>query len=230
MDTKFRKIQTAIFTKNFNLIDDASRAQFLLDIKESSRVIFDASPVQVPIPSNAPPEFPRIILNSIDGRFNCNITLSRTDVIFNVPENNTQSLADLLTTQKNNFKNIFDFLVSKSIVINRIGFIVVAEKLLSQGEGGGCAYLKNNFIKDTKFNNSKELIFRYNQAGNSENFGMNNLININGKASNRILVQTDINTLAELMGSASFNSNNLNEIIDYMMQKTQDFINNFPNI
>lgn len=230
METKIRKIQTAIFTKSFNVIDDAGRAQLLLDIDKHSGVIFDAPPVQVPIPNDAPPEFPRIILNSIDTRFNSNITLSRTDIFFSIPGDNKLILSDLLQTQKSNSENIFNFLIGRGIIINRIGFIVITEKILSPEEGDRYVYLRNNFIKEGRFNNPKELMFRYNSAGRSMNFDMNNSIIISGKLDNKIILQTDINTVAELIGSINFSILNFVEVIDYSINQSINYINNFPNI
>jgi hypothetical protein len=230
MEIKIKKIQTSIFTRNFNVTDDSGRARLLLDISEHSKAIFDAPPVQFPIPSDAPPEIPRIILNSADHRFNCSVSLSRADIFFNISDNSKQSLEDLLQIQKNNSENIFSFLIGRNIIVNRIGCVVTVEERLSPEEGDSCNYLKSNFIRDGKFINPKELVFRYNQVSNSENFEMNNLITINGRADNKIMIQTDINTSVDLMNSANFNVDNFNEIFDYAARKTQELIGNFPNL
>lgn len=230
MDTKIIKIQTAIFTKNFNVTDDAKRAQLLLDIDAHTKSIFNVPPVQVPIPNEAPQEFPRIILNSNSGKYGGNIALSRSDILFNVPRGDTRSLADLLQVQQNNVKNIFDFLISQGVIINRIGFIAVVTKELSPGEGSNFDYLKSQFVKEGKFNFPKELMFRYNFAGRSGNFDMNNLITINSRPGNIIIITTDINTVAEIMTATNFSLENFNEVINYAIKKTQELIDNFPNI
>ena len=230
MQTRIKKIQTAIFTKNFNVTNDTDRARLLLDIGNHSRGIFDVDPVQVPIPNDVPPEFPRIILKSNDNRYGGNVALSRTDIFYNVPANNTDNLESLLDTQKTNIQNIFNFLIGRGIIVNRIGFIAVAVKELSPEEGNGHDYLRNKFISDDRFQDPKELMFRYNKASRTENFDMNNLITIISKAQNRIMLQTDINTVAEIMNTANFNQDNFTEIIDYAISKTKELINNFPNI
>jgi len=230
METRIKKIQTAIFTRNFNVTDDTGRAQLLIDINAHTSSIFNVPPVQVPIPSDAPPEFPRIILNSTGNVFNCNISLMRTDIFYNIPSDNADNLEILLATQKNNTENIFNFLINRGIIVSRIGFIVDVIKELSSEEGNGHDYLRNKFISDDRFQDPKELMFRYNKADRSDNFDINNLITITGKPSNKIILQTDINTVAEIMNTANFNLDNFNEIIDYGIQKTKGLIDNFPNI
>lgn len=230
METRIKKIQTAIFTRNFNIFNDLERAGLLTEIHQHSSSIFNGQPTQLPIPNDAPPEFPRFILNSVDGKFGCNIALSRIDVFYNIPEATTENLDQLLETQKINTQNIFNFLINKEIRIIRIGFIAIVEKILTPEEGNSLDYLRNNFIQDNKFNNPKELLINYNCAGESESFEMNNLVTINAKTNTAIILQTDINTVAEIINTANFNLDNFNEIIDYAIRKTRELIDDFPNI
>ncbi|MFZ2188743.1 MAG: hypothetical protein WAV73_04235 [Candidatus Moraniibacteriota bacterium] len=232
MEKKIKQIQTAIFTRNFSINDDVRRAELLTKINEHARSIFNALPNQLPIPSNAPPEFPRFVLNSLDGKFSCNVSPVRSDVFYNIPEVDSafENISVLLETQKNNALNIFNFLVNEAIEVARIGFIVVAEITLDEEDETANNYLKKEFIQSNKFNKPKELSFRFNRAGNSGNFEMNNLVTIDGKGGNIIIIQTDINTIAEIMDSAHLKADNFNEIISYAIDRTCDFIKDFPNI
>ncbi len=230
MESKIRQIQTAIFTKNFNISSDLERAGLLTDIYEYTKSIFNGAPTQLPIPNDAPPEFPRFILNSVDGKFSCNISLSRVDIFYNISNETTDSFEQLFETQKSNIQNIFNFLLSKNVIVNRIGFITAVEKKLAPEEGKGINYLRNSFVKDDKFANPKELLFNYNRAGRAGDFEMNNLITINAKEDSNIILQTDINTVAEGVNENNFNLVNFNEIVDYTIRETQVFVNNFPNI
>lgn len=232
MATRIKKIQTPIFTRNFNIVNDMQRSQLLLDIENHSRDIFNVSPVLVTIPNDAPPEIPRILISNTSGQYSGNIALSRTDVFFNIPENENRSLDDLLRIQKNNSKNIFSFLISKGIIIQRIGFVTIAEKSLTPEEGkNGNEYLRKKFIKSDRMQSPKEIILRYNHRTNIPNsFEMNNVIQITGKLNNTIILQTDINTVAKIANTANFTLENFEEIIDYAIQKTKELINNFPEI
>jgi hypothetical protein len=229
METSIKKNQTAIFIKNLNLSNDLERAGFFTEMHEKLGEIFNGQPTQLPIPNDAPPEIPRFMLSSMDGKFTCNISLSRVDIFCNIPN---LELDLLFEEQKNNIQVVFNFLSSKKIIVNRIGFIAVIEKILTQEEGDSLTYLKKNFVRDSRFKDPKELMFRYNKADNSENFEMNKLIVINSNINKKSIInlQTDINTLAERMGDSSFNSEDINEIVNYSTSKTKEIINNFPNI
>ncbi len=228
MNTTIKRIQTVIFTKNFTIANDAERARFFLSINDNPIGNFNLPPTQLPIPNEAPPEFPRVILNG--SNISCNIALSRTDVVYNVPAGDNTNINSLSELQKINASNIFNFLLGKSIIINRIGFIIFAQKVLLPEDGDAFKYLKDSFIKDAKFPSPKELSFRYNSVGKAGNFDMNNLITISAKSQNTIDLQTDINTVAEIMNITSINYSNFVEIIEYGINKSVDFINNFPNI
>lgn len=227
METKIKKIQTAIFIKNLNISNDLERAGFFTEMHKELSEIFNGQPTQLPIPNDVPPEIPRFILNSANGKFTCNVSLSRVDIFCNIPDSEINLLFE---EQKSSIQVVFNFLSSKKIIVNRIGFIAVTEKILVQEEGNSLDYLKRNFIKDSKFEDPKELMFRYNKADSSENFEMNNLVIINAKINTGIILQSDINTMAEIMNDANFNSKNINEIIDYSIKKTKEVITNFPNI
>jgi len=230
METRIKQIQTAMFARNFSISNDLERAALFTEIHGHTNSIFNGLPTQLPIPNDVPPEVPRFILNSTDGRFNCNIALSRIDIFYKVPDTSTENFEQLLITQKNNTENIFSFLISKGIIINRIGFIASGEKILSSEEGNGLNYLRNNFIQDNKFNNPKELTLSHTRSGRSENFEMNNLVTLNTNLGVVIRIQTDVNTVAERMDTANFNLENFNEIIDYAARETLALIDNFPNI
>ncbi|MDX9913273.1 MAG: hypothetical protein RBS77_01705 [Candidatus Moranbacteria bacterium] len=230
MENKIKQIQTAIFVKNFNIINDVEKANFLMEINNNVNSVFNGQPSLSPVPNDAPYEFPRLSLSSLDGRFKCNVALSRVDIFYNVPLDSNDNLEQLLETQKNNSELVFNFLIGRGIIVNRTGFIVVIDKELDTGDGNNVEYLRNNFIKDDKFKNPKELILNYNCLGGSGNFDMNNLILIKSDFDNKIFIQTDINTVAEIMDTANLNLNNYREVIDYSIKKTQEIINDFPNI
>lgn len=227
---ELKKFKPQFLRKKFNISNDLERAELLTEIYKHTQSIFNGVPTQLPIPNDIPPEFPRFILNSIDNKFSCQVALSRVDVFYNVSGDSAENDEQLFKTQKTNIQNIFNFLLSKSVIVNRVGFIVVAEKILTPEEGNSLDYLKNNFIQSDKLNSPKELLFNYNRSGQSENFEMNNLIIVSAKAGSNITLQTDINTIAEKMNENNFNLKKFNEIIDYAIEKTSNLISNFPNI
>lgn len=231
MQIKIRKIQTAIFTKNFQIADDYDRAQLLLDLKSATFDTFNGDPVLIPVPNDAPLDIPRVILNSIDKAYSCNVALNRTDVFYNVPDDSEINLNVLLQTQKNNSLKLFNFLKSKSATINRVGFVVNIDFIMvEENDKNSFDYLKEHFFKNDKLKDPKELLLRYNKLGSSPKFEMNNLITIQSRRSDIIAVQTDINTLAEIMINSDFSKDDFEEIINYSIDKSKIIIKDFPNV
>jgi hypothetical protein len=230
METKIKQIQTVFFTRDFNIFNDVYKADFFIELNRHSNSIFNGQPTMLPTPNDAPQEFPRFILNSADNRFSCSVALLRTDIIYIVPDASIEASEQLFETQKTNSQNIFNFLISKGIHVNRIGFVAVIDKILTSEDKSAFDYLRNNFIQSGKFSNPKELLFNYNRAGRLGNFETNNLITISAKENTKIILQTDVNTLAEKMSVNDFTPENFNEIIDYAIAETQAYANNFPNI
>lgn len=229
METKIRKIQTAIFTRNFQIANDYERAQLLLDLKSATCDTFNGDPVLIPIPNDAPLDIPRIILNSSDKAYACNIALNRTDIFYNVSDDSEINLDVLLQAQKDNSLKLFSFLKSKDAIINRVGFVVNVDFVVEESDKNSFDYLKEHFLKDDKLEDPKELLLRYNKLSNSPKFEMNNLVTIQSKRSDVIAVQTDINTVAEIMSDSNFLKDDFEEIINYSTDKSQNVINAFPN-
>lgn len=229
MQTKIRKIQTAIFTRNFQVANDYERAQLLLDLKSATVDTFNGDPVLIPVPNDAPLDIPRIILNSSDRVYACNIALNRTDVFYNVLDDSEINLDVLLRTQKDNSLKLFNFLKSKDSIINRVGFVINVDFVAEENDKDSFDYLKEHFLKDDKLEDPKELLLRYNKLSGSPKFEMNNLVTIQSKRSDVIAVQTDINTIAEIMRDSNFSESDFEEIINYSMDKSQNVINAFPN-
>lgn len=225
MEPIIKKIQTAIFIKNFQIQNEYEKSNLLLELRGKVGGIFNGQPILIPVPNDAPPEIPRIVLNSADNLYSCNIALNRSDIFFNVSNCIKNDIDTLFEKQKNNSLSIFDYLKEKNAVIIRIGFVVDTDYQNSEG----VEFLKNKFSKGEKFDNPKELSFRYNKEtkiGNTT-IAMNNLMTISGKkGSNIIQVQLDINTLAENTDSADFSKISLEEIIDYSASRAKDLMKN----
>ncbi|MDP3057269.1 MAG: hypothetical protein Q8N37_01965 [bacterium] len=226
MKKEIKKIQTAIFYKNFQLGNTYDKSKILLELREKVGSIFDGEPIMFPIPFGTPPEIPRIILNSKDGIYSCHVALDRTYVFYNATEN-LENIDRVLSKQKDNSLKLFDFLKSKNSIINRVGFIIEFE--ITIDDENGSEYLKKEFFLDSKFTDPKELTFRYNKADKTKGeTGMNNLITVLGKADRVVKVQLDINSIAETMDNSDFTKENFTEIIDYAIIKIPPILEKFP--
>ncbi|MDP1845848.1 MAG: hypothetical protein Q8L09_03805 [Candidatus Moranbacteria bacterium] len=229
MEPTIKKIQTAIFIKNFQIQNEYEKSNLLLDSKEKIGDIFDGQPILIPAPNEMPPEIPRIVLNSADNLFSCNIALNRTDIFFNSANSKEKDVNIILEKQKTNSLRVFDFLKEKNVIINRIGFVVDVEYAIENA----IEFLKAEFINENKFESPKELSFRYNRSSIIEeiNIPMNNLVTVSGKNdSNVIQIQLDINTVSEIMSSSDFSKEYFDKIITYSENKINSIIKEFPNL
>lgn len=227
MEATIKKIQTAIFTRNFQIQNEYDKSNILLELKEKVGDIFNGQPIWVPVPNDAPQEIPRIVLNSLDNVYSCNIALNRSDVFLNLANPVEKETDALFEKQKSNSFKIFTYLKEKGAVINRVGFVVDVEY---QNEKG-VEFLRERMLKENKFQEPKELSFRYNHTDRIEEIDIetNNLITISGKTGSDIIqVQFDINTVAEIIGKADFSKDYFEKIIAYSERKSKKMIDTFP--
>ena len=80
---KVQKIQLTLFPKNFNLVDKIKVAN---DLKVKMEGLFNGKSTILPLPIDAPLEIPRIILQSKDNFFGCNIAIPRIDFFQQIGE------------------------------------------------------------------------------------------------------------------------------------------------
>lgn len=229
MVATIKKIQTAIFTRNFQIQNEYDKSNILLELKEKVGDIFNGQPIWVPVPNDAPPEIPRIVLNSLDNLYSCNIALNRSDVFLNLANPVEKETRVLFEEQKSNSFKIFDYLKEKGAVINRVGFVVDVEYQNEQG----VEFLREQMLKENKFKEPKELLFRYNHKDSIGEIDIetNNLVTISGKTGSDIIqVQFDINTVAEIMGTTNFSKDNFEKIISYSVNSIEDRIQKFPEM
>jgi hypothetical protein len=145
----------------------------------------------IPIPKNAPPEIPRLILRYKEYTFN--FSINRADIIFTVYPEKTipeKTINDLLTTLMDDYQ----------ISINRIGFV-------QKG------FLESDINKlldllGSKYNSAKEASIRINIPKQINNYLCNNIESLSFVSVNKleggkqipkagVLIERDINTLSE---------------------------------
>jgi len=221
MNFKVQTIQVALFIKDLN-IAGYDKYALIGDLKEKVGSIFDAEPVVLPLPPNAPSDIPRVILNNKEGSYNCNIALNRVDVFKNKPQSE-EDLKVFLDDQKEKTIIVFDFLKEKHVVVNRVGFIVTS--LVEIEDKTGPEYLKEAFVASGKLDDPRELRMIYNKREND----FNHLIKMTTKQDNKLLLQIDVNTIPELMAEADFDGEKLESILNYAIEKIIKIQGSFPN-
>lgn len=121
-DVNLKAIQFAVFFATLNLND---RINFVSEINKVTSNTFDGEPLLIPLPSDAPPEFPRIILKSKDEKLNLNISLGRIDLIFENKTAENLEVNEMFKSLSKLNKYIYDLVIKNfSGTINRLGLII----------------------------------------------------------------------------------------------------------
>ncbi|MDD5427868.1 MAG: hypothetical protein PHI58_01350 [Candidatus Omnitrophica bacterium] len=164
---KLRSFQVGLFS---NMISFDSKIDYASKITAASDGIFNGEPAILPIPNNAPPEIPRIVVKSKDGKYVCNTSINRVDLFFN-PKNDAEAN---ITNLKNDYLSllvkVINFLnETYKFKIFRMGIVgnVIIELKESANTFIVSRYLKeSNLISNTyeaqlHFLNKIELLKRY---------------------------------------------------------------------
>lgn len=200
--------QTALFTKLKQLEIYGLAEEIRSD--EVLGKIFDIEPRVSPLPPEFPPEVPRISLRSSVGEYVCNIALSRVDLLKKANTSDT-SLENIEYKEK--LEKIFEILVKKNYVINRIGSII--DLVITSDSGDALKYLKEKaFIGGFFVKEPTELHVIFNEKDAVSAINYNNVIKLVSKDPTNIEVQFDINTDLK-NNKPNFNKDDFTKITSY---------------
>jgi len=76
LDLRLQRLRTALFLRSIDMSRKLGLAQ---DVISAAANLLDADPVLLPIPDDAPPEFPRVIFKNEDGNVSFSLSLNRAD-------------------------------------------------------------------------------------------------------------------------------------------------------
>ena len=82
VELNLARLQTAVFLTS---LDTTRKLDLAMAIRQASGELLDADPLMLPIPSDAPPEMPRLRIKSDDGYWTCQVTGNRLDLILEIP-------------------------------------------------------------------------------------------------------------------------------------------------
>lgn len=192
MKLKLLQVQLALFFEELEQRPDL----LTYNIAQIPNSVFNQMPTILPIPPEAPSEVPLVLLNSVDGKYSCNIARSRIDFILNNATSVTDISVDLL-----NFINQIHLYVSAIFNNKRIiRFGLVNQYFYEEANAV-------KLIEEKYFNNSlgdlEELNIRYNRRFSQEKYDFNNVVDImkgniineNHVVKDGVLIQRDINNV-----------------------------------
>ncbi|MEK4283213.1 hypothetical protein [Ureibacillus sp. FSL K6-0165] len=175
--------------------------------------IFDKMPTVLPIPPNAPPDIPNVIMESSNGVYVCNISKTRIDFIVNCLSINKDSddiLLDFIMKVRE-----FTKVVTSSNKVIRFGLV---GKYFKKEANAVKIVQSNYFIKN--LGDLEELSIRYNKRTDWKERTLNDIIeinvgvfDINGSQEKGIILMRDINNVPDGSELDYFNVNQLLEFI-----------------
>ena len=124
----FLQVVTAVFIGRYNLADRLAKANIL---HQAVKDVFNGDPVLFPIPDEAPPEIPRIILASKDHKYLSTVAANRAEVIYNeqgTPNKDPLSIRDDYLKLINQFAKVFklewnDEILRLGLLMNLVSFV-----------------------------------------------------------------------------------------------------------
>ena len=219
-DFKLSSIQITIFTPGLLFIPSKILGFVLTKWGE----LFDAAPVSMPFPSDAPSEIPRIILQSSDGRRKLELAPSRANMFWSrQTETDEVTAGDFLDSAAN---VLSDYVV---IVNGKVGRIAVVLNRYAKHENPGL-FLAQHFCRDrwqtAPFNRPESFeIHARKRYVLSNRFDINSWVRcktglIKMPAQERIiLVEQDINTLPEETETKEFSNEQIKEFCKMVLEE-----------
>jgi len=218
MDYKIRQIQFAIFPKNFSLSD---KIKLATDLKIKTSNLFDGEPTIWSLPIDAPLEIPRIILPSKDGKYVCNISLQRIDLLFNLSNEGDVDIAGNISLAKDTAGKIAGYFINDlGISIGRIGFVTT---FIATTVSEANLFMKDTLLTKSKLvnrRNLRTLSVVVNDTDKIDAYEISRIIQIgtlqkpDRSESKSVLIMCDSNTLAEKFQDYNLSAENIHTILD----------------
>lgn len=164
---KLRSFQVALFS---NMMSFDSKIDYASKLIAASNGVFDGEPAILPIPNDAPPEIPRVVVRSKDEKYVCNTSVNRVDLFFNPKKEIEMDLGHIRNDYLSVLTKVINFLnETYRFKIFRIG--IVANFIVELKESAN-VFLVSKYLKETSgisdtfdvqlhFLNKIELLKRY---------------------------------------------------------------------
>jgi len=221
---KIASIQATIFTPGISFVQSKVFASILQKWGDK----FDALPVSMPLPSNAPYEIPRIILKSSNNQYKIEIAFARANVFWlRQSEEDKIDIGEFLDFSAS---LLWDYSTSVSGKIGRIAALL--NRFVKVPNPG--LFLAQNFCKErwqvTPFNRPEKFeIHAHKRYMLSNRYNVNSWVRCKSGSINMpspepiILVEQDINTLSEETETREFTNEQIKDFFQ-LVPKEFDLI------
>ena len=187
--------QCAMFFHPMVSLDKKEKISLLSEITDRCGTLLSGEPTILPIPLDAPPDIPRLQLNSKDNSYAYGISLKRSDLSFNQIGDPNKKLTGIPTDLFKNEEKILEIYKNdRKWNISRLAIIV---NYLAELDNKTSDFISKKFIANSPVCNSIELSFL--KKAKIDNFNINRWFRIKcvEKRENALHLMIDINTLAE---------------------------------
>lgn len=225
LDLQVRKLQIALFLSTLDLTD---RLGLAMAIRESSGGVFNAEPLMLPVPDDAPAAIPRLRIENTAGTLTCQITPSRVD-LWSEPadqdekgmglEHHARSQFDLTSSVWNQLQEQFGGRA------HRVGFV---SQFTADTEDAN-SLLRGAFLRTDHFNASHRLELHALYKTTAGKYSVNRWVRLRALPSSsgatdeeELSLEVDINTLPE--NALKFSTENLNQFLEgalHLLQETK---------
>jgi len=219
-------LQGALFTSNFVY---GKKLDLVNKLSKSFPLLFEKDPTLLPIPDDAPPNLPRVILSDKSEVYKCNIAANRIDFFYNEKDKPKEPKL-MLNEFYSNYKNFFKSL--KSIFNPQVSRIALVSKLLSVLDESSIDLIKKLFLRKERFGNPFNLELKMLYKEELEIFKINRLITIqslrkkdNPEDNTGLRLEIDINTLSEIAGN--YSTEDIDNFYQLIINKFEYFINQY---
>jgi hypothetical protein len=221
MDFEVTSIQATVFTPSVSF----ATSKLFASVLEKWGEIFDSAPLSMPVPTDAPSEIPRIILQSSDMQKRLELAPKRANLFWlRQAETDTIVLENWLASAPD---ILCEYVKIASGKVGRIASVLV--RFLRNPNPG--AFLAQHFCKEkwlvAPFNRPESFeIHSHKKYSLARRFNVNSWVRCKTGIFNKpnqepiILVEQDINTLAEEMEEREFSDA---EIRDFFQLVKQEF-------
>ncbi|MGR3311448.1 MAG: hypothetical protein ACUZ77_11840 [Candidatus Brocadiales bacterium] len=194
--------------------------------------IFDGDTTSIPIPTDAPEEFPRIILQSSDGKIKLEIAKSRVNLFrYRREDNEIIELKELLDIY---LRIIEDYKDCTKAVMGRLAIVTVKYLEIKNPS----MVLAKHFCKEERleepFNRPENFEIHSQKKYSLKEFNINSWVRCKtGNLSRNninipiVLVTQDINTLAEEVKNNDFNIVDLKKFAELVIEEQEEILNKY---
>jgi hypothetical protein len=196
--TVVENLQAAFFLTTIDLSD---KLLVVSTVKAETKNAFDGDPTMLPVPPDAAPEIPRVVLRNKAGNLNAIISAVRADVL------NTATISgpDRHDAQQHFLGLVAQFSAALSKLNSLISRIAWVETLLIELPTDAIAILQSRWLRETPFPILRDVSVQYVTRASVGSVEANRVIRIatahdkeDAARENLIRITVDINTIPEV--------------------------------